>query len=437
MSSIWDIINIPFGYVIRFCSMITGNQYILALLVFAVILEIVLLPFGIKQQKNSIKQAKLRPKEMAIRKKYAGRDDNPTKQKMSQEIQELYQKEGYNPMGGCLPLLIQFPVLIALFNIIKDPLKYICQFSDSTISQISTIVSAYDSEYKFVSGNTIDLLGKMKDMGWEYFSEVEGLSLEAFNNLPNLRIFNFIDLAETPNLLASFNFSGEGFFLTQSAILLLVPILTFLAYFFSMKMTRKLTYQPEVTDKAMGCSNTMMDFMMPVMSVFITFGVPAAIGVYWIFKSLLGVLKQYLLKLAMPLPTFTEEEMKAAEKEVNAKAEKAPKNNKSGKVVRSLHYIDDEDYEDTAARGKQRREALEAQKAEEDAAQAQAPKLSNLFGSGFLKKDNTEENKEKQEEKQAKKQATDKKEKKAKKSKKKADETDIANNTDNKNTDGE
>ena len=437
MSSLWDIINIPFGYVIRFCSMITGNQYILALLVFAVILEIVLLPFGIKQQKNSIKQAKLRPKEMAIRKKYAGRDDNPTKQKMSQEIQELYQKEGYNPMGGCLPLLIQFPVLIALFNIIKDPLKYICQFSDSTISQISTIVSAYDSEYKFVSGNTIDLLGKMKDMGWEYFSEVEGLSLEAFNNLPNLKIFNFIDLKDTPDLLASFNFSGEGFFLTQSAILLLVPILTFLAYFFSMKMTRKLTYQPEVTDKAMGCSNTMMDFMMPVMSVFITFGVPAAIGVYWIFKSLLGVLKQYLLKLAMPLPTFTEEEMKAAEKEVNAKAEKAPKNNKSGKVVRSLHYIDDEDYEDTAERGKQRREALEAQKAEEDAAQAQAPKLSNLFGSGFLKKDNTEENKEKQEEKQAKKQATDKKEKKAKKSKKKADETDIANNTDNKNTDGE
>ncbi len=435
MSSIWDIINIPFGYVIRFCSMITGNQYILALFVFAVILEIVLLPFGIKQQKNSIKQAKLRPKEMAIRKKYAGRDDNPTKQKMSQEIQELYQKEGYNPMSGCLPLLIQFPVLFALFNIIKDPLKYICQFSDSTISQISTVVSAYDPEYKFVSGNTIDLLGKMKEMGWEYFSGVEGLSESAFNNLPNLKIFNFIDLKDTPDLLASFNFSGEGFFLTQLAILLLVPILTFLAYFFSMKMTRKLTYQPEVTDKAMGCSNTMMDFMMPAMSVFITFGVPAAIGVYWIFKSLLGVLKQYILKKAMPLPTFTEEELKAAEKEINAKAEKVSKTNKSGKVVRSLHYIDDEDYADTAERGKQRREALEAQKAEEEAAQAQAPKLSSLFGNGFLKKDNTEENKEKEEEKKAKKLAKEKKEKKAKKSAKKADNT--ANDTDNKNTDGE
>ena len=105
----WDIINIPFGYVLKFCNKIVGNQYIFALLIFAIIIEIVLLPFGIKQQKNSIKQAKLRPKEMAIRKKYAGRDDQPTKQKMTQEIQELYQKEGYNPMGGCLPMHLPLP----------------------------------------------------------------------------------------------------------------------------------------------------------------------------------------------------------------------------------------------------------------------------------------------------------------------------------------
>ena len=104
------------GYVIRFCNFLGGNQYILALLIFAVFVEAILLPFGIKQQKNSIKQARLRPKEMAIRKKYAGRDDAPTKQKMTQEIQELYQKEGYNMMGGCLPLLIQFPIIIALYN---------------------------------------------------------------------------------------------------------------------------------------------------------------------------------------------------------------------------------------------------------------------------------------------------------------------------------
>ena len=84
--NIMDIINIPAGYVIKLCNNIVGNQYLLALIIFSIIVEIILLPFSIKQQKNSIKQAKMRPKEMAIRKKYAGRDDQPTKQKMSMEI---------------------------------------------------------------------------------------------------------------------------------------------------------------------------------------------------------------------------------------------------------------------------------------------------------------------------------------------------------------
>jgi len=75
------------------------KSYILALFIFAIVVEILMLPFSIKQQKNSIKQARLRPKEMAIRKKYAGRTDQATQQKINQEIQELYQKEQFNPMG--------------------------------------------------------------------------------------------------------------------------------------------------------------------------------------------------------------------------------------------------------------------------------------------------------------------------------------------------
>ena len=87
MNSIWDIINIPFGYVIKFCNDLVGNQYLLALLIFALIIEIVLLPFGIKQQKNSIKQAKMRPKEMAIRTKYAGREDHLRKWRSAKSTQ--------------------------------------------------------------------------------------------------------------------------------------------------------------------------------------------------------------------------------------------------------------------------------------------------------------------------------------------------------------
>ena len=75
-----------------FTVIVPWQSYILALFVFAIVIELLMLPFGIKQQRNSIKQAKLRPKEMAIRKRYAGRTDQKTQQKISQEIQELYQQ---------------------------------------------------------------------------------------------------------------------------------------------------------------------------------------------------------------------------------------------------------------------------------------------------------------------------------------------------------
>ena len=354
MNSLWDIINVPMGYVLRFCSWLTGNQYILALLVFAVIVELILLPFGIKQQKNSIKQAKLRPKEMAIRKKYAGRDDNPTKQKMSMEIQELYQKEGYNPMGGCLPLLIQFPILIALYNIVLNPLHYICRLSADTISQLGTVVGGITGK-SYDTARNINLLGDLRTAYAQHpsaFAGIDGFTsvIKEVNDLPNLTVFNSIDLGQTPTL--AFNW------------LLLIPILTFLAYFASMKLTRKMTYQPMQDDKAMGCSNKVMDFMMPAFSVYIAFIMPAAIGVYWIFKCLIGMAKQAILHFAMPTPVFTEEDYKAAEKEMNVRADKAPKA-KSGKVVRSLHHIDDEDFPDTAEKARARREALEAQEAAE------------------------------------------------------------------------
>lgn len=384
MNSIWDIINVPFGYVLRFCNKIVGNQYLFALLLFALIVEIVLLPFGIKQQKTSIKQAKLRPKEMAIRKKYAGRDDKPTQQKMQMEIQELYQKEGFNPMGGCLPLLIQFPILIALYNIVMNPLRYICGLSENTIRQLGMAVG--HSGEQIVERN-IDLLGQIKSMPYETFSNVEGYSEAIHTDLPNLTfIGDFFDLSITPA------FKGSGL------LLIWVPIVTFLAYFFSMKMNRKLSYQPAATDQATGCSNRMMDWMMPLFSVYIAFIVPAAIGVYWIFKSLLGVVKQAILKKAMPIPVCTEEEIKAAEKEMNMRVDKNTRVAKSGRVVRSLHHIDDEDFEDTAPAARARREALEAAEKEEAARKAaEAEQKKGVFNFAPVKKEEKPARKSKKE----------------------------------------
>ena len=376
-ASLFNIISIPFGYVIKFCNALVNNNYLFALLLFAVIIEVLLIPFGIKQQKNTIKQASLRPKEMAIRKKYAGRDDNPTKQKMSQEIQELYQKEGYNPMGGCLPLLIQFPILIALYNIVIDPLKYICGLSQDAIAQVANIIGMDTTR------GTMAMLGPIEKMGYEAFQNVEGFTPEVFENMPNLTVFGILDLSVMPSECMNL----EAIKTVSGWLVLLVPVLTFLSYFFSMKLTRKFSYQP-VTDtqqSQMGCSNKMMDITMPLFSVFISFGVPAALGIYWIFKSLLGIVKQIILYYAIPLPKFTEEDYKAAEKEVFARADKSERVEKSGRVVRSLHHIDDEDFEDTREAALKHKEALAAQEKEDK--EKNAAKKSGLFSGVTLKKD--------------------------------------------------
>ena len=380
-----DFITIPIGYILKFFSNICGNSYILAILLFAILTELIMaLVFGIRQQKNSIKQARLRPKEAAIRKKYAGRDDKPTQQKMTQEIQELYQKEGYNPMGGCLPLLIQFPILIALYNIVIDPLKYICGLSQDAIAQVANIIGMDTSR------GTMAMLGPIEKMGYEAFQNVEGFTPEVFENMPNLTVFGILDLSVMPSECMNL----EAIKTVSGWLVLLVPVLTFLSYFFSMKLTRKFSYQPatDTQQSQMGCSNKMMDITMPLFSVFISFGVPAALGIYWIFKSLLGIVKQIILYYAIPLPKFTEEDYKAAEKEVFARVDKSDRVEKSGKVVRSLHHIDDEDFEDTREAALKHKEALAAQEKEEKEKNAQ--KKSGLFSGVTLKKDDRKAEKE-------------------------------------------
>ena len=147
----------------------------------------------------------------------------------------------------------------------------------------------------------------------------------------------------------------------------------------------------------MGCSNNMMDITMPLFSVFIAFSVPAALGVYWIFKSLLGMLKQFILTRVMPIPQFSEEDYKAAEKEMNARQDTKVKVAKSGRVVRSLHHIDDEDFADTAEAARRHREALEAQEKADAEAKAAAKGKGKLLSSAPMKEDEPKDRKEKDE----------------------------------------
>ncbi len=345
------------SYIGIFLNWITGimpaNSYILTLFIFAILLELIMLPFGIKQQKNSIKQAMLRPKEMAIRKKYAGRNDQATQQKVTQEIQELYQKENFNPMSGCLPLLFQFPIIIVLYWLVVDPIQYVCGGSRELISVLHSYITSPTVDgglgLKLASTNgSIEIFSKIKELGAEAFSGIQSYcangeavfaEIERISEIPANFNVGPLNLGLTP----SFDFS------TVNAWLLLIPVLTFAVYFASMKINRRLSFQPtqSADERQQACSNNMMDFTMPLMSVWMTFIVPGAVGVYWIFKSILGVVKQFIMSRAMPLPKFTEEDYKAAEKEMLGKQQpkKIVKSANAGKV-RSLHHIDDEDYDE-------------------------------------------------------------------------------------------
>ena len=157
-----DFIAIPLGYIIKICYSL-ANNYFLALLLFAIVMQILLLYFSIKQQKNSVQQAKLAPKTAAIRKKYAGRNDAQTQQKMQQELQEMYQKEKYSPFGGCLPLLIQMPILFALYNVVMNPLRYITGISKETIAQIQTHMTDDLGIVLNPRGLYIDMMNHIRD----------------------------------------------------------------------------------------------------------------------------------------------------------------------------------------------------------------------------------------------------------------------------------
>ena len=351
-------------YVMIFCDKISFHNYALALFLFALIVKIILFPFSIKQQKNSVKSAQLRPKELAIRKKYKGRTDKQTQQKMTMEIQEMYQKEGYSQFGGCLPLLIQLPVLYSLYAIIQNPLYYVCRF---TTAQIETITEAYNRATGYIDGvanstytAAINVLSYINKNGAEAIInafpkdgvvptgavDAGGTAISDWSaycgdiatrlnspDLPNFSLFGIIDLGKAPNV--------------ASGLYLLVPVVVFLAMYFTMKLQKKFTYQPMASqDAANNMSMKMMDIMMPALSAFISYSLPTALAFYWVYQNVLGLGQQILLSKMYPIPKLTDEEIRQMQKEAEkeaAAARKAQAAEKKERAKRSLHHIDDDE----------------------------------------------------------------------------------------------
>ena len=317
------------GTMLYWFSSLFGGYYVFGLLFYALIFKLLFLPFSIKQQKNQVKMAELTPKIELIKAKYRGRTDQVTMQKQQQEIMEFQQKEGYNPMSGCLPMLIQFPIIIFLYNVIRNPLSHICGIADEGVVAIYNLINSASIE-NVKNIDQIQLVGQIRDY---LANNPNSLNEYDLTRLPDFTLFG-TNLGLTPSLQ---NFSW----------LVIIPVLAAALTWLSMYLTRKWNANPatQTQDASANASLKTMDLMMPAMTLFMAFGFSSMMGIYWVYQSALGILQTFILSKAMPMPKYTEEDIKAmkkAQKEAEKNARTAAKN---APKVRSLHYIDDDDYD--------------------------------------------------------------------------------------------
>ncbi len=313
-----------------FSNTLGGGYYVVGIFFYALLFKIVFIPFTIKQQKNQIAMAKLTPKIELIRAKYKGRTDQVTMQKQQQEIFELQQAEGYNPLSGCLPLLIQMPIIIFLYNVIRNPLSHICGLSDNQVIALNKLFGgAADLTIKQI--NQMDLISKIT-------ANTQGYDLSGYDlsKLPDFTFFGVGDLGATP---------------TAHILLWLIPIIAAGLTWLSMFLTKKwngsanVAQDQQAQNAQVQQTTKMMELSMPIMTLIMAFSLSGMMGIYWIYQSLLGILQSYLVAKFMPIPRYTEEELKAMRK-AQKQAEKAQKQAvKNAPKYRSLHYIDEDDYD--------------------------------------------------------------------------------------------
>lgn len=287
-----------FGWILKTIYSIVSNNYALALIVFTLFFRLILLPSTISQQKGAAKQMRMQAKVNRIQEKYKDYQKADKQQLIQQETQELYQREGYSSMtGGCLPLLIQLPIMWGLYGAVYRPLSYILEVGTDALTHFADI-------YKNLTGETLDVLKsgstKAEMLILEKFSEIApqvdaaytGVVESVQNFISNFEIFG-IPLYATPSFDTIKHFASAS---TTDRLLLLIPILSALTSLMTSVLTQKRQEKNNpaaaAQAKQMSC---MMFLMMPAMSLWITFSLPAAVGMYWIISNVIAFLQTLIL----------------------------------------------------------------------------------------------------------------------------------------------
>lgn len=304
MSTIGYYICVPFAWLVRLFYNLT-NSYGVALILFTLVIKLIMLPFQMKSKKSMMRMSRVSGQMQELQRRYA-----KNQAKLQEEMQKLYEEEGVNPMSGCLWSLIPFPILIALYSIIRQPITHFMMLSKDVLQTVvqsaadagvnlTNIVmmdkatgapALKDGLYQMAAYGQINLVKAVQEMG---LSTPEGWFDMNYN-------FLGLDLTATPwEYVKSFTF-------TWAVIgVILIPILAGLSQFVFSKLTMKT--QPQA-DAAGGASMKSMMYMMPLMSVYIAFIMPAALGVYWIAQSVFSLIQEAILNKTFSAKLSEEEE---------------------------------------------------------------------------------------------------------------------------------
>ena len=302
MSNIGYYICVPFAWLVRLFYNLTGS-YGVALILFTLVIKLILLPFQVKSKKSMLRMNRLSGQMKDIQKRYAN-----NQMKMNEEMQKLYAEEGINPMSGCLWSFIPLPILIALYSIIRQPITHFMMLKKDALEGLIQAATT--------AGVNMSNIVMMKD-------GVAAVGKDGFTQLASYGQINLVKAVQelglaTPDGWFNVNYKFIGLDLTATpweyiknfsftwAIIgvVLIPILAGLSQFILSKITMKSQPQADATAASM---KSMM-YMMPLMSVYIAFIMPAALGVYWIAQSVFSLIQEVVLNKTLNAKLEAEEE---------------------------------------------------------------------------------------------------------------------------------
>ncbi len=265
MEKLYDIISVPMGYILNFLSGLVGNNFAAAVFLFTVIANLAMIPLTIKSQKSSVQQMRIRPKLDEIKKRCG--DD---KQRYTQEMQELYQKENVSMSGGCLPLILRMVFMMGIYYAVVNPLRYICGVPAATI----------ETALKSIEG--VKLARPIELIPYIEKGMVDAIKPEVLDNID----FNFfgINLTQQPHFSLDFS---------KAELIWIIPFLSFAAQMLASIVSLKI--QKIQNPDAPNMSGMMLT--MPLISLFIGFGFPGALGFYWACSAIIGGVIQTVISL--------------------------------------------------------------------------------------------------------------------------------------------